>query len=564
MATSSFKGKSFVQNYHLGVKYHELIPVRKKSLTSKVSLKDNLIIHGDNLKALKALLPTYAAKVKCIYIDPPYNTGNEGWKYNDNVNSPMMQEWLGQEVRIDDLTRHDKWLCMMMPRLKLLRELLSEDGAIFISIDDNEQYRLRFLMDDVFGEQNFVSNILIKANPRGRQSDRNIATLHDYCICYAKNNDYVELSGLPLSPENVDEFDQENADGKRWREIGLRQRGAASLREDRPDMYFPIYVDPEDGSISLKPDSCHRIEILPKKSDGRDSRWMWSPEKVAEEIDRVYGRKLATKEKYDVFIKDYLDRNGEQRTAKPRSMWLDSEVNTELGGKLLNLIMGRKTLEYPKPVGLIKRILQLASDKNSIILDSFAGSGTTAHAVLELNKEDGGNRKFVLVECEDYADEITAERVRRVINGVAVAKDDTLRNGLGSSFSFFELGEPIEVESILEGNKLPSYLDLARYVFYTATGEEFLPDKVSEEKHFIGESKEYEVYLFYKPDLTYLKSTALTLDIAKTLGGYTGKKKLVFAPTKYLDLNDSELLAKHGLKGIEYCQLPFEIYKLRE
>ena len=564
MATLSFKGKSFVQNYHLAVKYHELIPVKGKSLTDKISLKDNLIIHGDNLKALKALLPTYAGRVNCIYIDPPYNTGNEGWKYNDNVNSPMMQEWLGQEVKIDDLTRHDKWLCMMMPRLKLLRDLLSENGAIFVSIDDNEQYRLRFLMDDIFGEHNFISNILIKANPRGRQSDKNIATLHDYCICYAKNNDYIELSGLPLSPEDVDEFDQEDADGKRWREIGLRQRGAASLRKDRPDMYFPIYIDPEDGSISLKPDSSHKIEALPKKSDGRDSRWMWSPGKVAKEMDRVYGRKLVTKEQYDVFIKDYLDRNGEQRTAKPRSMWLDAEVNTELGGKLLKLIMGRETLEYPKPVGLIKRVLQLASDKDSIILDSFAGSGTTAQAVLELNKEDSGNRKFVLVECEDYADEITAERVRRVINGVSGAKDDTLRNGLGGSFSFFELGEPIEMESILEGSRLPSYLNLARYVFYTATGEQFLPEEVEEDKHFIGESKEYEVYLFYKPDLDYLRATALTLDIAKGLGEYTGKKKLVFAPTKYLDLNDSDLLAKHGLKGIEYCQLPFEIYKLRE
>jgi adenine-specific DNA-methyltransferase len=151
-----------------------------------------------------------------------------------------------------------------------------------------------------------------------------------------------------------------------------------------------------------------------------------------------------------------------------------------------------------------------------------------------------------------------------IIKGVPGAKDASLKSGLGGSFSYFELGEPIEFESILQGDKLPSYMNLARYVFYTATGEEFLPDKVNEDKHFIGESKEYEVYLFYKPDLTYLKSTALTLEMAKGLGEYTGKKKLVFAPTKYLDLNDSELLAKHGLKGIEYCQLPFEIYRLRE
>jgi adenine-specific DNA-methyltransferase len=159
MPTLNFKGKSFVQNHHLAVKYHQLVPQKDKSLTDKVSLHDNLIIQGDNLKALKALLPTYAGKIKCIYIDPPYNTGNEGWAYNDNVNSPMIKEWLGKVVDKDDLTRHDKWLCMMMPRLKLLKELLSEDGVIFISIDDIEQHRLRVLLDEIFGEKNFISGV---------------------------------------------------------------------------------------------------------------------------------------------------------------------------------------------------------------------------------------------------------------------------------------------------------------------------------------------------------------------------------------------------------------------
>jgi adenine-specific DNA-methyltransferase len=168
-----------------------------------------------------------------------------------------------------------------------------------------------------------------------------------------------------------------------------------------------------------------------------------------------------------------------------------------------------------------------------------------------------------LVECEDYADKITAERVRRVIKGVKTVKNEKLKNGLDGTFSYFELGDPIEMESILEGKRLPDYMELARYIFYTATGEEFNPDKVNEKKHFIGESKNYEVYLFYKPDIEYLKSTAFTLDLAKKLGPYKGKKRLVFAPTKYLDLNDAELIERHGLKGIEYCQLPFEIYRLR-
>jgi adenine-specific DNA-methyltransferase len=231
---------------------------------------------------------------------------------------------------------------------------------------------------------------------------------------------------------------------------------------------------------------------------------------------------------------------------------------------MLTNIFGKKDVfENAKPLELVKFLISHTTDKNSIILDSFAGSGTTAHAVLDLNNEDGGNRKFILVECEDYADKITAERVRRVIKGVKTAKDEKLKKGLGGTFSYFELGDPIEMKSILEGKKLPSYLELARYIFYTATGEEFNPKKVKEKKNFIGESKEYEVYLFYKPDIEYLKSTALTLDVAKSLGPYKGKKRLVFAPTKYLDLNDADLIEKHGIKGIEYCQLPFEIYKLK-
>jgi adenine-specific DNA-methyltransferase len=164
MATLDFKGKALVQNYHLTVKYHELVPKKDKSLTDKVRLDDNLIIHGDNLKALKALLPTYAGRVKCIYIDPPYNTGSEGWAYNDKVNSPMMQEWLNIAVDREDLTRHDKWLCMMLPRLKLLCELLDDDGIIFISIDDNEQHRLRMLLDEVLAEENFISVIVVQSN----------------------------------------------------------------------------------------------------------------------------------------------------------------------------------------------------------------------------------------------------------------------------------------------------------------------------------------------------------------------------------------------------------------
>ena len=243
-------------------------------------------------------------------------------------------------------------------------------------------------------------------------------------------------------------------------------------------------------------------------------------------------------------------------TRKAKSVWDEKEVRTELGTRMVREIFGKSVFDFPKPVELIKKAVRLGSNGKDIILDSFSGSGTTAHSVFSLNKEDGGNRRFVLVECEDYADEITAERVRQVIKGVPGAKDENLKKGLGGSFSYFELGGPIEMESILSGDNLPTYKELARYVFYTATGEEFDESVLDEKKNFVGESKNYLVYLFYKPDLEYLKKTALTLDRAKALGPYEKKRRLIFAPTKYLDQRHLDELR------IDFAQLPFEIYQL--
>jgi adenine-specific DNA-methyltransferase len=542
LATLNFKGKTFVQNHHLTVKYHQLIPKKDQSLTDKVSLNDNLIIHGDNLKALKALLPTYANKVKCIYIDPPYNTGNEKWVYNDNVNSPMMQEWLGKVVDREDLTRHDKWLCMMMPRLKLLRELLKDDGVIFVSIDDNEQHNLRYLMDEIFGDNNFVTNIIWHKKYSLQSDAKYFSDTHDFILCYAKNKLNGEnKSGwirnlLPRTEKQDKLYRYDNHDGKGlWRSDNLLVKS-----------FSETYVFPITNPKTKK-------EYYPPKG----SCWRASKETIEEWIkeNRVF---FGRDDKGAPQLKRYL--NEVQQGIVPTTLWSYEEVgHTDEANKEVRAIFHDKSpIETPKPTRLIKRILQLSTDKDSIILDSFAGSGTTAHAVLDLNKQDGGNRKYILVECEDYADKITAERVRRVIKGVKGSKDEKLKEGLGGTFSYFELGEPIEMESILEGNKLPSYLELARYVFYTATGEEFSPKEVNEKKSFIGESREYEVYLFYKPDIEYLKSTALTLERAKGLGPYKGKKRLVFAPSKYLDM---DYLLEYR---IDYCQLPFEIYKLKE
>jgi len=557
MAQIQFKGKSFVQNHHLLVKYHELIPKKDKSLTDKVNLHDNLIIHGDNLKALKALLPLYAGKIKCIYIDPPYNTGNEKWAYNDNVNSPMMQEWLGKVVDREDLTRHDKWLCMMTPRLKLLRELLREDGVIFVSIDDNEVHRLRMLMDEIFGEESFLTKIAIQSNPRGRQSERYFASVHEYLLVYAKHYDSCILYGVPLTEKQIKEYKFEDKDRRKYRLLGLRQRGAASRREDRPHMFYPIYVNVKNGSIALEKSSEHMIRVLPKKSTGEDSRWMWSKEKLQKNFELIETKFITKRNEWDVFVRDYLSTaKGEERKSKSKTLWVDKSLNYQNGKDELKAIFGESPFEYPKPTALIKYIAAIVGDLDGIFLDSFAGSGTTAHAVLALNKEDSGNRKFILIECEDYADKITAERVRQVIKGVPNAQDENLKNGLGGTFSYFELGKAIELKSILSGDGLPTYEELARYIFYTATGEEFDPKAMNEKKNFVGESSNYKVYLFYEPDIEKLKNIALTLERAKSIGKPGEKRRLVFAPTKYLDQTHLDELR------IDFAQLPFEIYEL--
>ncbi len=548
MATLNFKGKAFVQNHHLLVKYHQLVPRKKKSLTDKVSLHDNLIIHGDNLKALKALLPTYAGKIKCIYIDPPYNTGNEKWAYNDNVNSPMMQEWLDKVVDKEDLTRHDKWLCMMTPRLKLLKELLSSDGIIAITIDDNEVFNLGILMDEIFGEERKLACAPWLAEPSGGKEKTGLRGGHEYVLIYHNG----DSSSITQEERSTGALNLKDEFGPYRKGRELRKWGGTSLRSDRPGQWYPLTAP--DGT-----------QVFPIRNDGKEGHWRWG-KRNAKMIQILKNRNLVHWEKrpYDNSMTYEGQRERwvpyEKIRDRKRSVgwgtWLDSCGFNADGTRELKEIFGRKIFDTPKPTSLIQWIVSLHCDENAIVLDSFPGSGTTGHAVLALNEEDGGNRQFVLVECEDYADEITAERVRRVIKGVPGAKDENLKNGLGGSFSYFELGGPIEMESILSGDNLPSYKELARYVFYTATGDEFDESVLDEKKNFVGESKNYLVYLFYKPDLEYLKKTALTLDRAKALGPYENKRRLVFAPTKYLDQRHLDELR------IDFAQLPFEIYQL--
>lgn len=571
MAQLQFKGKTFVQNHHLLVKYHELVPVKAKSLTDRLTLHDNLIIHGDNLKALKALLPLYAGKVKCVYIDPPYNTGNEGWAYNDNVSSPMMQEWLGKVVDREDLTRHDKWLCMMTPRLKLIRDLMTEDGVIFISIDGNEMHRLCGLMEEVFGEGNWVGTIIWKNVTDNNPT--NVATEHEYIVCFSKGKGSLPpewKSPVSAAKDTLVRIGKKLV-AKHKDKDELTSAYQAWYRENKPYLW-PLdrykYIDKggvytgsqsvhNPGREGYRYDIVHPVTKKPCKQPLMGYRF---PPDTMDDLlakDRIlFGEDETKIIELKLYAEEFADKLSSVITLDGR-----------LGAYELRDIFpeAKKTFNNPKPTALVEQLLSFTTEKQDIVLDSFAGSGTTAQAVLSLNKQDNSHRRFILVQCDEFeegkpkdiCDSITAERVRRVIKGVPTSKDDALKKGLGGSFSFFKLGKAIELESILDGDGLPTYEELARYVFYTATGEEFDEKAVNEKKHFVGESRNYQVFLFYEPDVAKLKNLALTLDMAKSLPALKkDKRRLVFAPTKYLD---QEHLDQHR---IDFAQLPFEIYEL--
>ncbi len=518
MPTLDFKGKPFVYSHHLSVPFRELVVDAGKSVAADgqaLGLDGNLIIHGDNLEALKALLPRYAGKVDVIYIDPPYNTGNEGWAYNDNVNAPQLKAWLGKTVDADDMERHDKWLCMMWPRLQLLRELLAEDGMIYVSIDDYEGHRLEQIMDDIFGLENNLGTFIVQLNPKGRHLDSFIAKTHEYVLAFAKDVQATNIGGIVKSDDMLAEYNLKDDSGL-YRLIELRNRNSAFNPITRPTLYFPLYVDPENGTVALEADDRHREEALPHDSQDQPTCWTWSKPKVLNDGKLLFGRQASTG-KWRVFRRDYLNKDGRQSTTKPKTIWTDAELNMDASRKAVTEIMGKGGFDFPKPVPLVSRFISLAPSENALILDSFAGSGTTAHAVLALNKADGGNRKFILVETEDYADTLTAERVRRVIRGVPGAKDDALKEGLGGDFTYCELGEPMDMERFFaEDGKAPSWDQVARYVAYTATGETLAPaaDAGGEGGDgFAGHAGPYRLHLLYRADPKWMRSNDAMLDL---------------------------------------------------
>jgi len=507
------------------VNHDKEVPFRLLRKNKKYSLgkSENLIVEGDNLEALKALMPFYYGKIKCIYIDPPYNTGNEKWIYNDNVNAPKIKEWLGKVVgpEGEDLCRHDKWLCMMYPRLKLLRDLLSEDGVIFVSIDDNEVANLKIIMDDIFLPQNFVQNFMW-LHGKGKK-DRWSRTLQQYILCYAKEKNKLE----PWSILGYAQYEFSNPDND---PRGPWFSGSISFSEKRSREEHPNY-------FSIKSPS----GIVWKR------QWHCSKEEMEEYLKnkKIF---FGVPPKYDNVPRLKIFPGDTEELIPPNI--IDDVETTREAQRELDKIFGRKLFDFPKSVSLIKRLIQISSDKNDIILDSFAGSGTTGHAVLELNKEDGGNRKFILVELEkDIAKKITAERMKRVIKGYSYKKNKGKRvevKGLGGSFEYVELGEPLFDKNGTINEKV-SFNDLASYIYFTETHTNLEKSKIR--KNYLGEYNGIHYFLLFDG---VPKTNVLDRKFLKEINKKDGQK-IVYADKCLID---EDILDKHQ---IVFKQIPYAV-----
>lgn len=521
MPTLEWIGKSKVINHHQDVPFRVL--ERKYSFDEngqhdEDNGSENMIIRGDNLEALKALLPRYEGRVKCIYIDPPYNTGNEGWVYNDNVNDPKIKKWLGKVVgkEGEDLTRHDKWLCMMYPRLKLLQKLLVDDGVIFVSLDFHEQPFMRLIMDEIFGASNYVSEIACVNKPSGRSDDKYIATAHESIIVYRKSP-LLTLGGFEPEEKITKRYNKRDTDGRLYREEDLRKRGTHDERTDRPNLFYPFFFNQETGELIVggndekTPDGFIRIE--PMKSKDVQGRWRWGQDTANAQKTYIHPRYMPNKQQWSLFEWEYLDERG---AAKPTTLWDFKDVNSERGTEVFIKYLGFKKEDFPnpKPVGTIQRILQIATAGDDIILDSFAGSGTTAHAVLNMNKADGGHRKFILVEMMDYADSITAERVKRVIKGYGEGKKAV--EGTGGNFSFYDLGEPLLVGDCLNEAVAPE--KIREYIWFMETKQPYAPPSGGN-PYYLGKHNSTGYYFYYEPQRVTVLDYAFLSTITEKADG---------------------------------------------
>lgn len=586
MPTLEWIGKDKVVNHHQEVPYRVLerqYSYDEAGQHAEDNGSENMIIHGDNLEALKALLPRYEGKVKCIYIDPPYNTGNEGWVYNDNVNDPKIKKWLGEVVgkEGEDLSRHDKWLCMMYPRLKLLQRLLAEDGVIFISIDDNELYNLKSICDEIFGLSCFVSNISWQRTYSMRNDSQGIPAEIEHILVYSKKPMWIP-SKLPRTEEMNSKYKNPDNDPQGpWQNTTAFAPGGTTHQ----GMVYAIQ-HPFTGKMMYPTRDAHwryqqeqMLEIMRgwcnyelKELDDAHERAAvcgLTPDEVRQGVKAIVlsepldvssqkAKKVYERGQWPRFYFTSGGKGGIRRKTYMESVggkpatnyWPFSETGhtDEAKKDLLSIFGGKVTFDTPKPARLIERVLTIAASPDSIVLDSFAGSGTTAHAVLNMNKADGGNRKFILVEMMDYADSITAERVKRVIDGYGEGKKAV--EGTGGNFSYYELG-PVLLLPDGNLNEEVGAQKIREYVYYMETKEPLPTEQPKDEPYFMGLCRNTAYYFYYERErVTTLDHTFLAT-IQTKAEGYTIYADLCAIP--------QETLRKHN---ITFKKIPRDIARL--
>ena len=552
MPTLEWIGKSKVINHHKDVPFRVL--ERKYSFDengqhNEDNGSENMIIRGDNLEALKALLPRYEGRVKCIYIDPPYNTGNEGWVYNDNVNDPKIKKWLGEVVgkEGEDLTRHDKWLCMMYPRLKLLQKLLAEDGVIFISIDTNELYNLKSICDEIFGANCFVEDISWQRTYSMRNDVKGIAAEVEHILAYGKKP-FWQPNKLPRTEQMDSKYKNPDNDPRgAWRNIVASAPDSAAHQ----GMVYAIQ-NPTTGEYTYPPKGRHwslgqeqMLEAMNKWCEYRLTDLGDSAKRaemcgvsldairkdvlaivLAEPLENAKEKSKAIFE-HGVLPEFYFSRNGLGTLSRKAyisevggrpvtNLWSFEETgHTDEASRLLKTIfIGAVVFDTPKPPRLLERILHIAGDSETLILDSFAGSGTTAHAVLNMNKADGGHRKFILVEMMDYADSITAERVKRVIRGYGEGKNAV--EGMGGNFSFYDLGEPLLVGDCLNEAVAPE--KIREYIWFMETKQPYAPPSGGN-PYYLGKHNSTGYYFYYEPQRVTVLDYAFLSTITEKADG---------------------------------------------